>query len=193
MRVSREAGVEPSLLPGEGAFYGPKLEFSLRDSQGRAWQCGTAQLDSVLPGRLNASYINEAGEKEVPLMIHHAVLGSMGRFIGILLEECEGDLPTWLAPDQVAIMPISEQQEDYASGIENALREKGVRTFWMPSGETLGRRIVAAREVKIPVMIIVGERERASGKAALRLNGDQSVFDSGDAIERIVQLSKPPS
>ncbi len=192
LRVAREAGIEPELLPGEGAFYGPKLEFALMDSQGRSWQCGTAQLDSVLPLRLGASYVAADGAKAVPVMIHHAVLGSMGRFIGILLEERKGALPLWLAPDQVAVMPISDKHEAYAREVESCLLERDIRVRVIPSGETLGRRIISARALEIPAQVILGDREMAEGSAALKISQQQEVLVLPDLVSRLSARCAPP-
>jgi threonyl-tRNA synthetase len=153
---------------GEGAFYGPKLEFALRDRQGRLWQCGTIQLDMVLPGRLGASYVGEDGKKHVPVMLHHAVLGSLGRFIGILLEEYEGHLPMWLAPVQMAVLPIGEDQRGYAREVMDQLRAADLRPALFDQNESLQRRLVMVHEQKIPVQIVIGKREAEAGKVMLQ-------------------------
>ncbi len=193
LAAARHAGVEPKLLPGEGAFYGPKLEFALLDSQGRSWQCGTAQLDSVLPQRLGARYVAENGSYEVPYMIHHAVLGSLGRFIGILLEERRGALPFWLAPDQVAVLPVSEKHEQYAIDIERQLLGRDIRSCLLLSGETLSRRIVSAREKEIPAMIVVGDREIEAGAAVLRIGRQQDLLPLSALYDQIESLCRPPA
>ena len=166
--AARQCGVAFSVLPGEGAFYGPKLEFALRDRHGRSWQCGTIQLDRVLPGRLGASYVAPDGSRAVPLMIHHAVFGSLGRFIAVLLEQHGGALPFWLAPEQVAVAPIAHEQDAYASELTDALGEAGLRAVIYDAGDTLSRRIVAARQAEIPVIAIVGGREAADRSVTLR-------------------------
>lgn len=180
--AARANGLEPSLLPGEGAFYGPKLEFQLRDNKGRAWQCGTIQLDSVLPRRLGASYISEAGEKALPLLIHHAILGSLGRMIGILLEETSGHLPLWLAPDQVAILPLTDAQAGPAGDLDNMLKSEGLRPIVLMNQETLSRRIVSARHLQIPILAVVGPREMAEGTVALRFGDERESVRISRAV-----------
>ena len=144
--AATRCGVSLSVKPGEGAFYGPKLEFALRDRLGRSWQCGTIQLDGVLPARLDAFYIAPDGSRAVPLMMHHAVFGSLGRFIAILLEHHGGALPFWLSPEQVAIAPISPEQADYAAEVMDMFEASGLRAVSYSGAETLSRRIVAAHE-----------------------------------------------
>jgi threonyl-tRNA synthetase len=183
--AARQRGIEYSIQPGEGAFYGPKLEFVLKDKQGREWQCGTVQLDTVLPGRLDASYINEQGDEQVPLMIHHAVFGSMGRFLAMLLEHHEGNLPFWLSPDQVAVMPISRQQAEHAEAFHNDLTDAGIRSLLLDGNDTLQRRIVEAGKMKVPVIVVIGNREAEAGTVAVReRDGSQNVLDRSDAIEQ---------
>lgn len=171
--AARQCGVTYSVKPGEGAFYGPKLEFALRDRQGRSWQCGTIQLDCVLPGRLDASYIAPDGSQAVPLMIHHAVFGSMGRFIAMLLEHHEGRLPFWLSPEQVAVAPISDDQHRYAREVVAAFDRNGIRAVIYPAEETLSRRIVAAHEAAVPVIAVVGRREAEARTVTLRDRGSR--------------------
>jgi threonyl-tRNA synthetase len=171
-----------SVQPGEGAFYGPKLEFALRDRLGRSWQCGTIQLDCVLPARLDAFYIAPDGSRAVPLMMHHAVFGSLGRFIAILLEHHGGALPFWLSPEQVAIAPISQEQADYAAEVMDMFEASGLRAVSYSGAETLSRRIVAAHEAEVPVMAILGRREKASRTVTLReRDGAQSTLSWTDA------------
>jgi threonyl-tRNA synthetase len=180
---ARQCGLLPSIQPGEGAFYGPKLEFALRDRLGRSWQCGTVQLDCVMPGRLDASYVASDGNRAVPLMIHHAVFGSIGRFVAILLEHHGGALPFWLSPEQVAVAPISRNQADYAGEVVRAFEDAGLRTVTYDEAETLSRRIVSVREYEVPVMAIVGQREKEERKITLReRDGKQSVLALTDAI-----------
>jgi threonyl-tRNA synthetase len=181
--AAREYGTNFSIQPGEGAFYGPKLEFALRDRLGRSWQCGTIQLDCVLPGRLDAAYVAADGSRTEPLMIHHAVLGSLGRFIAILLEHHGGALPFWLSPEQVAVAPISRDQADYAAEVLDACADAGLRAVAYDEAETLSRRIVAAHDAEVPVMAIVGRREKADRLVTLReRDGSQSVVTLDEAI-----------
>jgi threonyl-tRNA synthetase len=176
------SGVSFSVQPGEGAFYGPKLEFALRDRLGRSWQCGTIQLDCVLPARLDAFYIAPDGSRAVPLMIHHAVFGSLGRFIAILLEHHGGALPFWLSPEQVAVAPIAQEQADYAAEVMDMFEEFGLRAVSYSGAETLSRRIVAAHEAEVPVMAILGRREKESRTVTLReRDGAQSTLSWADA------------
>jgi threonyl-tRNA synthetase len=171
-----------SVQPGEGAFYGPKLEFALRDRLGRSWQCGTIQLDCVLPARLDAFYIAPDGSRAVPLMIHHAVFGSLGRFIAILLEHHGGALPFWLSPEQVAVAPIAQEQADYAAEVMDMFEEFGLRAVSYSGAETLSRRIVAAHEAEVPVMAILGRRERENRTVTLReRDGAQTTLSWADA------------
>lgn len=189
-QAARSCGLEPKLQPGEGAFYGPKLEFALRDRLGRSWQCGTVQLDYVLPGRLGATYVESDGSRAVPVMIHHAVLGSMERMIAVLLEHHAGRLPIPLAPEQVAILPLSEEQGAYADDLASMLRSAGWRVRLLPPTETLSRRIVEARELRIPVLAVVGRREAKDGTVALRIGeGAQTAVPAGDLASRIAAAS----
>lgn len=193
LAAAREVGFEPRLLPGEGAFYGPKLEFALKDRQGRSWQCGTIQLDRVLPGRLGASYIDRDGEKAEPVMIHHAVLGSLGRFIGILLESCEGNLPPWLAPIQVAVMPISDGQIEAARAAMEDFQAVGIRAELYAQSETLSRRLVAAHDQMVPYQVIIGSREAASGSVTLRQAAGQAVYSLEDATNELMERVAVPA
>lgn len=171
LSAARACGLEPAIQVGEGAFYGPKLEFALRDAQGRLWQCGTIQLDMVLPGRLGASYIGRDGKAAVPVMLHHAVLGSMGRFIGILLEHHQGRLPLWLAPRQIAVLPISREQHDFAREVQGRMRAAGFRSFLMDKDDSLPRRLIEAHRLLVPVHLVVGRNEARAGEVMLQSGG----------------------
>jgi threonyl-tRNA synthetase len=168
LAAARSAGLDPVLQPGEGAFYGPKLEFALRDRQGRSWQCGTIQLDFVLPARLGAVYADSNDRRVIPVMLHHAVFGSMGRFIGILLEHHHGRLPFWLAPVQVAVMPISVDQLGIAQELRRQLVAAGLRPRLFDESETLARRIVSSHDLMVPVVAVLGKREAQDGIVTLR-------------------------
>ena len=175
--AARQNDISPIIQSGEGAFYGPKLEFVLTDKQGRDWQCGTVQLDTVLPARLDAAYYDETDSKSTPVMIHHAVFGSMGRFIAMLLEHYEGNLPFWLSPDQVAVLPISMDQAEYASRITELLSQSDIRTVLYDQNETLSRRLVDVHSMKIPLSIIVGKTEVANTTVTVREpNGKQHTI-----------------
>jgi threonyl-tRNA synthetase len=180
--AAAERGVSFSIQPGEGAFYGPKLEFALKDRMGRSWQCGTVQLDMVLPGRLDASYVGEDGEDKIPVMIHHAVFGSMGRFIAMLLEHHEGELPFWLSPDQVAVAPISRDQAEYAAEVVGELSDAGIRAVLYDMSETLSRKLVEARNMKIPLVAVVGRREAEARTVSLRERDGSQSSVSLDAL-----------
>ena len=168
LAAAASAGLDFHLDPGEGAFYGPKLDFHLRDSRGRELQCGTVQLDFVLPERLGARYADADGNPARPVMIHHAVLGSIERFIGLLLEHHRGDLPLWLAPDQIVVATIGEGQAGYADDVAADLAGAGYRVVTDRRPERLSRKIVAARESGIPVLLAVGAREARDGTVSLR-------------------------
>ncbi len=161
-------GLQFDLQPGEGAFYGPKIEFSLRDCLGRVWQCGTLQLDFMLPERLGASYIGEDSSKHIPVMLHRAVLGSMERFIGILIEHFAGVFPTWLAPVQIAVLDITDRQADYAESIRAALANKGFRAIADLRNEKIGFKIREHTLQKIPYLIVVGDKEHENQTLAVR-------------------------
>jgi threonyl-tRNA synthetase len=164
----KENGLSYELQPGEGAFYGPKIEFTLYDSLGRAWQCGTVQLDFALPGRLDASYIAEDGSKKVPVMIHRAVLGSLERFIGILTENFAGYFPVWLAPVQVELMNITDHQIDYVKKVESILRSHGIRVKSDLRNEKIGFKIREHTLLRVPFLVVCGDKEMESGEVAVR-------------------------
>jgi threonyl-tRNA synthetase len=156
------------LQPGEGAFYGPKIEFSLRDSIGRIWQCGTIQVDFSMPGRLGATYIAEDGSKKTPVMLHRAVFGSLERFIGILIEEHAGAFPAWLAPVQAVVMNITDAQADYAREVEKLLKNQGLRVEADLRNEKIGFKIREHTLQRIPYMLVVGKKEVEQGAVAVR-------------------------
>lgn len=161
-------GLEWELQPGEGAFYGPKIEFSLRDCLDRVWQCGTIQVDFSMPGRLDAHYIAEDGSKQVPVMLHRAILGSMERFIGILIEEFAGKLPVWLAPVQAVVMNITDRQAEYAQKLEKSLKEAGIRVESDLRNEKIGFKIREHTIQGVPYQLIIGDREAAENMLAVR-------------------------
>lgn len=155
-------------LPGEGAFYGPKIEFSLKDCIGRVWQCGTIQVDFSMPARLDAQFVAEDGSRQIPVMLHRAILGSFERFIGILIEHYEGAFPTWLAPEQVAVLNITDNQADFAQTVAKSLQEKGFRAFADLRNEKIGFKIREHTIQKVPYLLILGDQEVASGKVSVR-------------------------
>ncbi len=167
-KALRDQGLEFRVQPGEGAFYGPKIEFTLRDSIGRTWQCGTIQVDFSMPGRLGAHYIGEDNAKQVPVMIHRAILGSMERFIGILIEHYAGALPVWLAPVQAVVLTITDHQREYAEKVAKTLRDKGFRVDADLRNEKIGFKIREHTLQKVPYLLVVGDREMESQTLALR-------------------------
>ena len=168
-------GLEFRVQPGEGAFYGPKIEFTLHDSIGRAWQCGTIQVDFSMPGRLGAHYIAEDNSKQVPVMIHRAILGSVERFIGILLEHYAGQLPVWLSPIQVMVMNITDRQADYVKEVSKTLRGKGFRAETDLRNEKIGFKIREHTLQRVPYLLVVGDREVESRSVAVRDRAGQDL------------------
>ena len=166
--------LEWELYPGEGAFYGPKIEFSLQDCLGRVWQCGTIQVDFSMPDRLDASFIGEDGARHTPVMLHRAVLGSFERFIGILIENYAGEFPFWLAPEQIRILPVSNDARKFSETIQKKLLSQGIAATVDESGERLGKLIRNGEKAKIPVLAVIGAKEAANNTVSLRSrkNGD---------------------
>ena len=163
------------LLPGEGAFYGPKIEFSLKDCLGRVWQCGTIQVDFSMPGRLDAQYVAEDGARQVPVMLHRAILGSFERFIGILIEHYEGAFPTWLAPQQAVVMNITDTQADYVEKVVDSLKNKGFRVENDLRNEKIGFKIREHTIQKIPYLLVIGDREVETQTVAVRSRGGEDL------------------
>ncbi len=155
-------------LPGEGAFYGPKVEFSLKDCIGRVWQCGTVQVDFSMPGRLDAEYVDAGGERKVPVMLHRAILGSFERFIGILVENHEGKMPLWLSPIQLKILNITDRQREFSEKLEKSLSDQGFRVETDLRNEKIGLKIREATLLRVPYMLVVGDKEVESGKIPVR-------------------------
>jgi len=162
-------------LPGEGAFYGPKIEFSLKDCIGRVWQLGTIQVDFSMPGRLDAQYVAEDGSRQVPVMLHRAVLGSFERFIGILIEHYEGEFPTWLSPQQAVIAPITDKQAAYAQECADALTKQGFRIATDLRNEKIGFKIREHEIGKLPYILVVGDKERDQGTISVRARHGQDL------------------
>ena len=181
-KVLDDKGLDWQELPGEGAFYGPKIEFSLKDCLNRVWQCGTVQVDFSLPKRLGATYIDETGQKSTPVMIHRAALGSFERFIGILIEEYAGIFPVWLAPVQVVVLNITDTQQDYAKEIKEFISKKNLRTETDLRNEKIGYKIRQHTLDRVPYMVIVGEKEKETGQIAVRKR-DGSDLGSMDLEE----------
>ena len=192
--ATEAAGLETTLNPGEGAFYGPKLEFVLTDAIGREWQCGTLQVDFVLPERLNANYIGEDGAKHRPVMLHRAILGSMERFIGILIEEHAGKMPLWLAPVQVVVATITNEADDYADEVGQALAKAGIRHELDKRSDKIGYKVREHSVGKIPLILAVGARESEQRTVSLRRLGQQGQENLalGDAVALFVKESQAP-
>ena len=168
-------GLDWKLQPGEGAFYGPKIDFVLKDSIGRAWQCGTIQVDFSMPGRLDASYIAEDGSKQVPVMIHRAILGSMERFIGILIEHYAGTFPAWIAPTQVVVISLTEKQAEFAAEIAESLKKQGFRTDLDLRNETIGLKIREHAIQRVPYQLVIGAREVENNTVAVRTRNGEDL------------------
>jgi threonyl-tRNA synthetase len=179
--------LEYTLNPGEGAFYGPKLEFVLRDAIGRDWQCGTLQVDFVLPERLDAAYIGEDGEKHRPVMLHRAILGTFERFIGILIENTAGRFPLWMAPLQVVVATITSDADAYAAQVLERLRDAGLRAEIDLRNEKINYKVREHSHAKVPVMLVLGGREAADGTVAMRRLGgkDQEILALDEAVARL--------
>ncbi|HKX55430.1 MAG TPA: threonine--tRNA ligase, partial [Xanthomonadales bacterium] len=169
------AGIAWTENPGEGAFYGPKIEFSLKDTIGRVWQCGTLQVDFFMPGRLGASYIDDSSARQVPVMLHRAILGSLERFIGILIENYAGAFPAWLAPVQAVVLNISEKQNDYCKSVSQVLRNKGFRVDPDLRNEKIGFKIREHTLAKVPYLLVIGDREVEDGKVAVRTRAGEDL------------------
>ncbi|THH35770.1 threonine--tRNA ligase [Aliishimia ponticola] len=194
LEATRAAGIEPIMNPGEGAFYGPKLEFSLTDAIGRVWQCGTFQVDFVLPERLDATYIGADGAKHRPVMLHRATLGSFERFIGILIEEHAGKLPFWLAPRQVVVASITSEADDYVNEVVAALKAKGVRAEADTRNEKINYKVREHSLGKVPVILAVGHREVEERTVSVRRLGEKQTSVQGlDAVtQELAQAALPP-
>nr|WP_317343753.1 threonine--tRNA ligase [Blautia caecimuris] len=187
-----DLGLDYVVNEGDGAFYGPKIDFHLEDSIGRTWQCGTIQLDFQLPLRFDCEYIGADGEKHRPIMIHRVAFGSIERFIGILIEHFAGAFPTWLAPVQVKVLPISEKYMDYANKVMSDLKDAGIRTEIDDRAEKIGYKIREARLQKIPYMLVVGAKEEEEGKVSVRSRfmGDEGAKDLNEFIDSVKEEIK---
>ncbi len=187
MKAVKSTGLEVHLNPGEGAFYGPKLEFVLRDAIGRDWQCGTLQVDFVLPERLDATYVGEDGDRHRPVMLHRAILGSIERFLGILIEHHTGRFPLWLAPRQVVVATITDDSDAYASHVLEKLRIAGLSAEVDLRNEKIGYKVREHSVAKVPVIFAVGAREAEGGTVAMRRLGDkkQETLALDEAVDRL--------
>lgn len=190
----KEAGLDFEEEPGEGAFYGPKVEYHIRDAIGRSWQCGTLQLDFVLPERLDASYIGEDGNKHRPVMLHRAVLGTLERFIGIMVESYAGKLPMWLAPTQVVVATVTGKADEYAAQIYQKLVDAGIRAELDIRNEKINYKVRDHSVKKVPALFVVGAREAEEGTVAIRRLGSQAqdVKSFDEAMIELVEEAKAP-
>jgi threonyl-tRNA synthetase len=196
LRQAVEAtGLDYALNPGEGAFYGPKLEFALRDALGRDWQCGTLQLDFFMPEALGASYVGEDGARRVPIMLHRAILGSIERFIGVLIEHHAGRLPLWLAPVQIVVASVVSDAADYAAEAVRACAAAGLRAVLDAGNETISYKIREHSLAKVPIMLVVGKRETRERSVTMRRFGStgQEPLALGDAVARLAREAAVPS
>ncbi|MFT8614052.1 MAG: threonine--tRNA ligase, partial [Gluconobacter oxydans] len=188
------AGVEYEYNPGEGAFYGPKLEFVLTDAIGRDWQCGTLQVDYVLPERLDASYIGEDSQRHRPVMLHRAILGSFERFIGILIEQYAGKFPLWLAPTQVVVASIVSDAADYANEVAATLKAAGLQVETDTRSDKINAKIREHSLARVPVILVVGRREAEERKVAMRRLGGaaQEILSLDDAVAALAKEAQAP-
>ncbi len=188
------AGLDWSLNPGEGAFYGPKLEFHLTDAIWRSWQCGTLQVDFVLPERLDATYVGEDGAKHRPVMLHRAILGSFERFIAILIEHHAGRMPLWLAPVQAVVATITEAADEAARGVRDQLVAAGLRAELDLRNEKINYKVREHSLAKVPYIFVLGEREAAENTVSVRKLGDkqQEVLAQDKAVDILRQEAAPP-
>jgi threonyl-tRNA synthetase len=192
--ATKAAELETTLNPGEGAFYGPKLEFVLRDAIGRDWQCGTLQVDFVLPERLDAEYVAEDGSRRRPVMLHRAILGSMERWIGIIIEQFSGRMPPWLAPVQIVVASITDSANGYAQKVADTAAAMGLRVETDLRNEKISYKVREHSVGKVPFILAVGGREEEAGSVALRRLGsqDQQVVDMMTALSQLQAECLPP-
>ena len=190
----KKSKLEYSINKGEGAFYGPKIEFVLRDAIGRDWQCGTLQVDLNLPGRLGASYVDKNGNKKVPVMLHRALFGSIERFIGILIEHYAGKLPLWLSPTQAMVLPISEENNSYAKKVFEDLYKEGIKCDVDLKNQKINYKIREYSLAKVPNLLICGKKESNDNTVTIRKLGSekQEVIKRSDLIKKLVEANKLP-
>jgi len=191
----KETGLDYVILPGEGAFYGPKLEFHLQDAIGRTWQCGTLQLDPQMPQRLDATYVGADGEKHHPLMLHRAILGTFERFIGILIEHYAGKFPLWMAPVQAVVATIVSDADAYANDVAAKLEAAGIRVETDLRNEKINYKVREHSLAKVPLLLVVGKREAEEGTVALRRLGSdehQKMMSVDEAAAMIREEAVPP-
>ncbi|HNQ82612.1 MAG TPA: threonine--tRNA ligase, partial [Bacteroidales bacterium] len=188
IEVAKEAGLNYEIVEGEAAFYGPKMDFMVRDALGRKWQLGTIQVDYNLPERFEMEYTGSDNEKHRPIMIHRAPFGSMERFVAVLLEHCAGNFPLWLTPEQVIVLPISEKFTEYGKKVITLLQNSDIRALIDERSEKAGRKIRDAEIRKIPYMLIVGEKEEEGGTVSVRRHGQGDM--GALPVEEFINLVK---
>ena len=189
-KAAHSVGLDLSVKPGDGAFYGPKLDFCIQDNRNRTWQCGTVQLDFVLPERLGAQYINSQNEKVVPVMVHHAVLGSLERFLGVLLEQTKGRLPFWLSPVQIIIIPVSSHQVQYCTDFQSLIVAKGFSCKVDDSSDTMSAKIKRCMNDKIPIICVLGQRETLNGEVTVRMGGQEESLTNQEFFAKISEMGR---
>ena len=191
-KALEDENMEYKINEGDGAFYGPKIDFHIKDCLGREWQCGTIQLDFQMPERFDLTYIGEDGEKHRPVMLHRVIFGSIERFIGILIEHYAGAFPTWLAPVQVKILPIADAHIDYAEKLKEIFQNKGIRVEVDPRQEKIGYKIREAQLQKVPYMLVIGDKEVEANKIGVRsrTDGDIGQMDIDEFISKIEEEVK---
>jgi threonyl-tRNA synthetase len=184
----KQLNVTYKLNPGDGAFYGPKIDFHIKDAIGRTWQCGTVQCDFSMPARFDLEYVGADGARHTPVMIHRALLGSMERFIGILIEHYAGDLPLWLSPEQIRILPITDKADAYCQSVLDQLSAAGIRASIDERNEKLGFKVRDAEVHKVPYMAVIGAREAEAGQVSLRRRkeGDLGTLPVSDVVARLL-------
>jgi threonyl-tRNA synthetase len=183
-----------TLNPGDGAFYGPKIDFHIEDVMGRTWQCATCQLDFAMPERLDLEYVGEDNQRHRPVMIHRTVLGSIERFLAILIEHYGGALPAWLAPVQVVVVPVADRHADYAASVETELKCAGLRVEVDARPESVSKKIRDGEVAKVPFILVVGDREIDQGSVTLRVRGSKETrpLALGEAVAGIAEQSSLP-
>ena len=188
------AGLNYAVNPGDGAFYGPKIDFHIEDVMGRTWQCATCQLDFAMPERLDLEYVGEDNQKHRPVMLHRVVYGSLERFLGILIEHYGGAFPAWLAPVQAAVVPVADRHAEYAAEVKSALEEAGLRVDVDLRSESVSKKIRDGEVAKVPFMLVVGDREVEEGTVTLRTRGSKQTeaFGLAEAVTKMVAECRPP-
>ena len=188
-KVLKDLNMPYELNEGDGAFYGPKIDFHIKDSLGREWQCGTIQLDFQMPERFDLTYIGEDGEKHRPVMLHRVIFGSIERFIGVLIENYAGAFPTWLAPVQVKVLPIADAHVEYANEVKARLEDVGIRVEVDDRNEKIGYKIREAQLQKIPYMLVLGDKEKEAGAVGVRSrkDGDIGAMPIDEFIAKVVE------